>query len=251
MRRTAAAISLSLALALSFVPPGTTRASETFTEAQEQAIRELVRSYILEHPEIILEAVKVLETKQQAAAQAGREGTIDAQWEVLTQASSSPVLGNPEGDVVVVEFFDYNCGYCRHMTADLFDLVEQDGQIRYVLKELPIFGEASRFAAKAALAADRQGMYGEYHYALMTADQKIDQAAALAIAAQVGLDVAQLKVDMLDPALDAELDQNFALANALKVEGTPAMLIGREFVPGARSKDDLALLVDRARQAQD
>jgi protein-disulfide isomerase len=135
------------------------------------------------------------------------------------------------------------------MTKDIFQLVEDDGNIRYVLKELPIFGEGSRFAAKAALAAARQDRYGEYHYALMTADQKIDEAAAMAIAAEIGLDMAQLKIDMLDPALDAELDQNFALANVLKVEGTPAMLIDRQFVPGARGRDDLAQFVEAARQA--
>jgi len=246
MRRQAAAFSLSLALLL----PGATLAEEAFTPAQEDAIRELVRSYILEHPEIILEAVRALEAKQAEAANATRADTIDQQWAALAEAPSSPVLGDPEGDVTIVEFFDYNCGYCRHMTQDLFDLVEDDGNIRYVLKELPIFGEGSRFAAKAALAADRQGKYGEYHYALMTADQKIDERTAMAIAAEVGLDMAQLQADMLDPALDAELDQNFALANALKVEGTPAMLINRQFVPGARSLDDLTLLVDRARQAK-
>ena len=135
------------------------------------------------------------------------------------------------------------------MTKDIFALVEGDGNIKYVLKELPIFGQGSRFAAKAALAAQKQGMYGKYHYAMMTSDQKIDETTAMAIAAEVGLDVAKLKVDMLDPALDAELDQNFALANALKVEGTPAMLIDKQFVPGARSAEDLAQLVETAREA--
>ena len=246
MRRTAIALSLCLALL-----PAAGAAEESFTPAQEEAIRELVRTYILEHPEIILEAVQALEAKQAEAANASRAGVIEEQWTVLTQAPASPVLGNPEGDVTVVEFFDYNCGYCRQMTKDIFQLVEEDGEIRYVLKELPIFGQGSRFAAKAALAAARQGLYGKYHYAMMTADQKIDETTALAIAAEVGLDVAQLKVDMLDPALDAELDQNFALANALKVEGTPATLIGRQFVPGARSLKDLARFVEAARQAQD
>jgi protein-disulfide isomerase len=244
MRRSLSILSLSLALLL----PAAAAAEEAFTPEQQEAIRALVRSYILEHPEIILEAVQALEAKQAEAANASRAGAIEQQWSALAEAPGSPVLGNPSGDVTVVEFFDYNCGYCRRMTKDIFELVEDDGNIRYVLKELPIFGEASRFAAKAALAAARQGRYGDYHYALMTADQKIDEAAALAIAAKIGLDVTQLKVDMLDPALDAELDQNFALANALKIEGTPAMLIGRQFVPGARGLDELAQIVDAARQ---
>jgi protein-disulfide isomerase len=246
MRLPAVALSLCLALL-----PAAGSADESFTPAQEEAIQDLVRSYILEHPEIILEAVQKLEAKQADAANATRATAIEEQWSALTEAPASPVLGNPEGNVTVVEFFDYNCGYCRHMTKDIFELVEQDGDIRYVMKELPIFGQGSRFAAKAALAAARQGLYGKYHYAMMTADQKIDEASAMAIAAEVGLDVAQLKTDMLDPALDAELDQNFALANALKVEGTPAMLIGKQFVPGARSLEDLAQLVETTRRAQD
>jgi protein-disulfide isomerase len=244
MRRSLAAFSLSLALLL----PAAAPADEPFSAEEEEAIRALVRAYILEHPEIILEAVQALEARQAEAAHASRSGAIEEQWAALTEAPGSPVLGNPSGDVTVVEFFDYNCGYCRRMTKDIFELVEDDGNIRYVLKELPIFGEGSRFAAKAALAAARQDRYGDYHYALMTADQKIDEAAAMAIAAKIGLDVAQLKVDMLDPALDAELDQNFALANALKVEGTPAMLIGRQFVPGARGLDEMEQFVEAARQ---
>jgi protein-disulfide isomerase len=239
---------LACLLSLSLLLPAAAQAKDAFTPEQEEAIRALVRSYILEHPEIILEAVQALEARQASAAQATRAGAIEELWTELAEAPGSPVLGNPSGDVTVVEFFDYNCGYCRRMTKDIFELVEDDGNIRYVLKELPIFGEGSRFAAKAALAAARQGRYGDYHYALMTADQKIDEAAAMAIAAKVGLDVAQLKVDMLDPALDAELDQNFALANALKVEGTPAMLVGRQFVPGARGLEEMEQFVEAARQ---
>ncbi len=222
-------------------------AAEEFTPAQQEEINRLVRQYILDHPEVILEAVQALETRKQAEADGRRVAAIEQVYADLTEHPESPVVGNPAGDVVVVEFFDYNCGYCRKMTEDMFDLVEADGGIRYVLKELPIFGEDSRYAAKAALAAARQDKYAEFHYALMTAGVTIDVGTTRAIAQSIGLDLARLEADMLDPALDAELDRNYALARSLGVEGTPAMVIGKTFVPGARSYGDLEKLVAAAR----
>ena len=245
MRRFALAASLAAALA---APPAL--ADDSFSPQQEEAIGKLVRQYILDHPEIILEAVQALEQRKQAEADARRGDAIKANWQDLAQNPDSPMIGNADGDVTVVEFFDYNCGYCRKMTEDIFDLVKDDGNIRYVLKELPIFGEGSRFAAKAALAAERQGKYREFHYALMTAGVTIDEASTRAIAQQVGLDMAKLETDLLDPALDAELDKNYELAHLLGVEGTPALVIGQAFVPGARPYDELARLVAAARKSK-
>jgi len=241
-RRTLAAL-LACSLLLS-LPAA---AEESFTPAQQEEINRLVRQYILDHPEIILEAVQALEARKQGEAESRRASAIESSYQDLALHPDSPVVGNPDGDVVVVEFFDYNCGYCRKMTEDMFELVEADGGIRYVLKELPIFGEDSRFAAKAALAAARQGKYAELHYALMTAGVTIDAGTTRAIAQSIGLDMARLETDMLDPALDEELDRNYELARGLSVEGTPAMVIGKRFVPGARSYDDLAALVAAAR----
>lgn len=225
-------------------------AAEEFTPAQQEEINRLVRQYILDHPEVILEAVQALESRKQAAADERRAAAIDQAYDNLARHPETPVIGNPDGDVVVVEFFDYNCGYCRKMTQDMYDLVEQDGGIRYVMKELPIFGEDSRFAAKAALAAARQGRYAEFHYALMTAGVTIDVATTQAIAQSIGLDMTRLEQDMLDPALDEELDRNYALARALGVEGTPALVVGRQFVPGARPYDEMERLVAEARAAK-
>ena len=243
---------LAASLAAATLAAATPSAAEDspFSAAEEEAIGRVVRDYILEHPEIILEAVQELERRKQAESRQQRDEAIAANSEQLFSDPASPVVGDPEGDVTVVEFFDYNCGYCRRMTEDIFELVEDDGDIRFVLKELPIFGEGSRFAAKAALAADRQGLYGEFHYALMTAGVTIDQASTMAIAAEVGLDLAQLEEDMLDPAIDAQLDANYRLARALGVEGTPATVIGETFLPGARGYDELAALVAKARAAQ-
>ncbi len=226
---------------------GAARAESSFSPAQQEEINALVHQYILDNPEVILDALRLLEQKQMAAAENSRAQTIEAIYDDLAWHEASPVIGNPEGDVVIVEFFDYNCGYCRKITEDLFDLTEADGNIRYVLKELPIFGQPSRFAAKAALAAGKQGKYSELHFALMTSGVQIDEAATLAIAASIGLDVERLKDDMLDPSLDAELERNAQLARTLGVEGTPAMVIGTAFVPGARPYAELERLVAAAR----
>ena len=240
----------AVAVAALLLTAGPAAAADSFSPEQEEAIGKLVRQYILDHPEVILEAVQALEQRKQAQADAKRGDAIKANYQDLAHNPDSPVIGNADGDVVVVEFFDYNCGYCRKMTEDMFSLVKDDGGIRYVLKELPIFGEGSRFAAKAALAAQRQGKYREFHYAMMTAGVTIDQASASAIAQSVGLDMAQLETDMLDPALDAELDRNYELAHELGVEGTPALVIGETFVPGARPYDDLARMVVQARNGK-
>lgn len=226
---------------------GAAGAQSSFSPAQQEEIERLVHQYILENPEVILDALRALEQKQAAAAETARGGAIEAAYQDLAWHADSPVVGNPKGDVVIVEFFDYNCGYCRKITEDLFALTEDDGGIRYVLKELPIFGQGSRFAAKAALAAARQGKYAELHLALMTSGVQVDESSTLAIAASIGLDMERLQDDMLDPALDAELERNARLARALGVEGTPAMVIGKTFVPGARPYAELERLVAAAR----
>lgn len=238
---------LALPLALAFAQPAAAEQT-TFTPQQEEEIGRIVRDYLLQHPEVIVEVLQELERRQTASQQEQQQRAVTGNYDQLAQDPGSPVLGNPDGDLLVVEFFDYNCGYCRKMTHDLFNLTDADGDIRLVMKELPIFGEGSRFAAKAALAAEKQGKYQELHVALMTAGVQIDQAATLAIAADIGLDVEQLQADMLDPALDEALQRNYSLARALAVEGTPALVIGERFIPGAQTEAQMARIVAEERR---
>jgi protein-disulfide isomerase len=130
----------------------------------------------------------------------------------------------------------------------LQETVEQDGGIRLVMKEFPILGPASIVAAKAALAAQRQDLYEEFHWALMQNKGSLDEAVIYAVAADVGLDVERLKADMADPAIDERLAENYALAEKLGIGGTPAFVIGEELVPGALPTEQLRHLVERARQ---
>ncbi len=157
------------------------------------------------------------------------------------------MLGNPDGDVTIVEFFDYQCGYCKTMAGPMRDLVKTDGKVRWVLKEFPILGPESMVAARASLAAHRQGKYETFHFTLMGLRGRLSEAAIWQAAAEAGLDIARLRQDMADPAIEALINTNYQLAQALQIEGTPAFAIGGTLVPGAAPKEHLSELVRRAR----
>jgi protein-disulfide isomerase len=161
----------------------------------------------------------------------------EAEAEEIYRSPASFVAGNPDGDVSVVEFFDYNCGYCRRALPDVVKLIDTDDKVRVVLKELAIFGEDSEAAARAALAANKQGKYFEMHQKLFSEPGKANKEKALQIAQELGMDVEQLEQDMEDPEIQKTLDETLALAGKLGLKGTPYYLIGDRSLPGA--PDDL------------
>ena len=147
----------------------------------------------------------------------------------------SPVSGNPNGDITLVEFFDYQCGYCKRSLQPVKDLLESDGQLRIVWKEFPILGPVSRFAARAGMAAARQGRYLEYHVAVMGSRGKLTEDRVMAMAADAGLDVpAAFAATWRIPPSRAISTRRFRLARTLGINGTPAFVIGDTLVPGAR-----------------
>ena len=156
----------------------------------------------------------------------------------------TPVSGDPGGDVTLVEFFDYQCGYCKRALAPMKELLASDGKLRVVWKEFPILGPASRFAARAATAAARQGRYLDFHLAVMGAPGKLTESSVMGIAERLGIDVERLRRDMEDPAIEAYLDETHRLARDLGITGTPAFVIGETVVPGvvggARLKELIA-----------
>ncbi len=213
-------------------------------------IEQTVRDYLLAHPEVIVEALERYQAQQEkVAAEKQAQAIVDRQ-EQLTRAPDSPVLGNPSGDVTVVEFFDYRCPYCKSVATAMIDLFEADGNVRFVLKEYPILGPESEFAARAALAAQMQGKYRELHVALMAFKGKVTSGDVRRLAAGVGLDVARLESDMQSPAIGESLGRNFELGEALGVRGTPAFVVGNELIPGAISADDMRTRIAAARDAQ-
>jgi protein-disulfide isomerase len=203
----------------------------------EKTIVDIVHNYLTENPEILVDMTTELDQRQQAKQAEQQQQVIGDNAEAIFRSPLAYVAGNPDGDVTVVEFFDYNCGFCRRALPDVVKLIENDDKVRVVFKEFPIFGEESEAAAKVALAAGKQGKYFEMHQKLFSTPGKADKEKALRVASELGLDIPQLEKDMEDPSIQEALDQNKELAQKLGLQGTPLYLIGDQVVPGA--PDDL------------
>jgi protein-disulfide isomerase len=222
----------------------TTAASDTPDEFGRS-----VRAYLLENPEVLVEAMQVLQARQRATEASAAEAVLAARADEVFHDPASPVTGNPDGDVTLVEFFDYNCPYCRRVAPVVAEAEAVDPQLRIVYKESPILGPGSVFAAKAALAAHRQGLYFALHEALMQAGGRADENSVLAVAKEIGVDIERLEADMADPEIQTATDRNLALAEALRITGTPGFVVGRRILRGATDLETLQSLIREARTA--
>jgi len=214
------------------------------------SVEKIIRDYIVTHPEILIEAMQAAQRKQEEASAADTKLLIQAHRAELLEDPNALVFGNAKGDVTLVEFFDYRCPYCRQMEGALRKLVQVDPGLRVVQKQFPILGPESVLAARAALAANKQGKHLELHDAFMTRRLSFDEASIMSVAEAVGLNVAQLKIDMASPAVDAEIANSVRVARALKLKGTPAFIVGAELLPGATDLETLVAIVEDARQSQ-
>jgi len=205
--------------------------------ADPARVEQITRDYLTKNPEILVEMTNELDKRQAAEQAAQQQKAISQNADAIFRSPVSHVVGNPNGDVNLVEFFDYNCAYCRRALPDVVKLVNEDGKIRLVLKELPIFGDDSEAAAKLALASNKQGKYFEMHQKLFSEPGKAGKDKALRIAKELGLDVDQLQKDAEDPDIKKALDEAKDLAQTLNLQGTPLYLIGDRVVAGA--PDDL------------
>lgn len=196
------------------------------------AVERIVRDYLLAHPEVVERALRILRAKREEKERVRVKALIEKRSAELLRHPMSPVSGNAAGDVTVVEFFDYQCGFCRRALPTMVKLLETDPGVRVVWKEFPILGPVSDFAARASMAAERQGKYHEFHVRLMGEKEKLSEERIVKVAAGVGLDVARLRRDMDDPAIRGYLDETGSLARALGIRGTPAFVIGGTVVPG-------------------
>lgn len=215
---------------------------------QRQAIEAIVHDYLLSHPEVLVEALNEAEKKLRLAAHEKAQQELAAHRRQVFADPATPVGGNPEGNATIVEFFDYSCPYCKGIEPKLEQLLAKDHNLRLVYKEFPVLGPESVVAARAALAANRQGKYGAFHDAMMALKGPFDDERIYQVARSVGLDVARLKRDMASPQIGAALKANFTLADALDVHGTPTFIIGKEIVPGAVDTARLEHLIAAARQ---
>jgi protein-disulfide isomerase len=223
--------SLLIALLAAILLPASATAQE-FNERQREELGKIIREYLLDNPEVLREAIQVLERKQKEAEETAAKAAIVEQAKEIYRSEADLVAGNPNGGVTMAEFFDYNCGYCKRAMPDVLKLIEADKDLRVVLKEWPILGEGSVYAAKAALASRKQGKYWDFHLALMQ-ERSVNEPKVLEVAQRIGLDVAKLKADMQAPEVQEVIDRNMKLAEALGLRGTPAFLIGEQLLPGA------------------
>jgi len=223
-------------------------ADGSFTDAQKKEIGEIVRQYLIENPEVLLDVSKALEAKQQEQESAQRSAVLQSNADQIFRSPADYVAGNPKGDVTMVEFFDYNCGWCKKGFPEVVNLIDKDKNLRVVLKEFPIFGGDSDYAAMAAIAAKKQNKYWELHKAMFEHEGKITKEAVDELASKHGIDMAKLKDDMKDPSVAKELADNHALAQALNINGTPGFIIDDKVSPGYLPADGLAQMIDQVRK---
>lgn len=218
-----------------------------FSAAEAQQIKGLVREYILENPEVIAEAITLLQAKQETAKSDRQQANLRQLQPALLNPPENTIIGNPDGDVTVVEFFDYNCGYCKSMFETVLDTLQDDKELRLVLIEFPILGPNSIAASKAALASRNQDLYGPFHQAMLTHRGSLNETTIMTLARGVGLDIDQLQADMKDPEIDQIIERNRGLAQQLEINGTPAFVVGNALVPGAVSGEQFSQLIKQAR----
>ena len=232
--------------ALALVPLRPADAAELAPE-QRRAIESVIHDYLLQHPDLLIEAFRAAEEKLKSDTGERAKQAVVARRSEIFDDPETPVSGNPKGDVTLVEFFDYRCPYCKQVQPRLAELLASDRELRIAYKEFPILGSVSVTAARAALAAHRQGKYEAFHDATMAAKGGITEDTVYRVAGSVGLDVDRLKNDMAAPQIDAALKANQALADALDIRGTPGFVVGDQIVPGAIELSSLKELVAGAR----
>lgn len=227
----------------------TIQAAEPFNVNQEKQIEAIVRDYILANPEIIAEAMAALENKRIAAERLAQTNAVTDRADSLFNSEHQAVLGNPDGDVTLVEFFDYNCGFCKRAMGDMFTLIENDPNLRVVLKELPVLGEASLEAARVALAINTMhpDQYVEYHARLLGARGRASGVTAINLAVEMGMDKDTIQLASMTENVNAAIQEVRSLAVALGVSGTPSYVIGDEVVFGAVGYDQLKEKILQAR----
>ncbi len=204
-----------------------------FTDDQKKAIGDLIKEFLIKNPEVLVEAQTALEAKLEKEQAEKLKTFMSENAKEIYRNPDSPVAGDPNGDITVVEFFDYNCGYCKRGLPEVQKLIQTDKKVRFVFKELPILSKGSEETARAALAAKRQGKYWEFHQAMLTVKGQSNEASSLKAAEALGLDMTKLKADMASDSVKAELDAMKGLAKKMGINGTPHFLVGDKSIPGA------------------
>jgi protein-disulfide isomerase len=217
--------------------PAMPAAAQGFTPAQRAEIEAIIKDYLVKNPEVMHEVMQELEKRQTLAETEKAKSAISTHQEAIFNSPHQVTLGNPKGDVTMVEFFDYNCGYCKRAMSDMMELLKSDPNLRVVLKEFPVLGEGSVQAAQVAAALNLQDKTGkkylDFHQRLLSGRGQADGTRALAAAKEAGADMARLEKDMNSPQVRAALEESFKLAETLGLNGTPSYIINNDVVIGA------------------
>jgi len=239
-------------LALCLLPASSFAADSPaqFTDSQKAAIEELVRNLLIKkEPEIIMKAAQEIQNRQEAEASVKNQQAVAVNREKLLNDPNSPVGGNLKGAVTIVEFIDYQCGYCKLSYEAVEKLLSENKDVKIIYKEFPILGPASVQAAKASLASARQGKFHKFHKALMPVKEHLSDEVIFKTAKEAGLNVDKLKKDMADPAIEKMIKESLELGNEVGAHGTPTFIIGETVHPGMMQYEELKKAVEEARQA--
>jgi protein-disulfide isomerase len=236
--------------------------TQTVPPAEKSKIEQVVHDYLLKNPEVIIQAVQVLQQKQMSEATksiAKTQNNAPKFANALFQKPNDPMMGNPKGKVTIVEFFDYQCAHCVEMTPVLESIVQSNSDVGVIFKEFPIRGPVSETASRAALAARIQGKYMELHKAIMNTKERLSEDIIYSLAASIGLNVDQLKKDMKSDQVNQQIKDNYKLAQELGLLGTPAIFVAKvnpssstlptviEFIPGQTDKAQLQGVIDKVK----
>lgn len=231
-----------IAAALLLVAP-VAASAQSFSPDQRHEIEDIVKNYLIAHPEVIQDAQAALDKHQQEAEAQKARSAIQQDSATLFNSKHQVVLGNPNGKVTVVEFFDYNCPHCKDAVSDMLNLLKTDHDLRFVLKEFPILAQGSVDAAHVAVAVRMQdptgAKYLAFHKELFSSRGMVDQARALAAAKDVGCDMALIDKDMNSPEAQTTIDEDMKLADAIGVDGTPSYVVGNQLIVGQIGFDKL------------
>ena len=248
MRMNKVIVSLTIAM---LICSGRLQGEDVPTARSRADIEKIVREYILQHPEVLMESVQAHRERERVEAQHRSKEAVAANRRDLFDDTTSPVTGRADAEIAIVQFFDYKCGYCRRVSPTLSKLLEEHKNVRVIFKELPILGAESHMASRAALAAAKQGAYLAFHQELMSLNGPITPEAIEGTGRKLGLDLARLKTDMSSKEVEAVLAQNQRLANAIGVQSTPSFVIGGELISGAMDLTGFEELISRASKHAD
>lgn len=224
-----------------------------FNDAQVQAIQQIMHDYLVNQPQVLIDASQSLQKQEMAKAQKDSEAAIAANATQIFNSKGKPVAGNANGNIVMVEFFDYQCPHCQAMAATITQVIKANPNLKVIFAEFPIFGDNSKFAAKAAIASMQQGKYLAFHNALLKASAPLTRRKVLQIAKATGLNIVKLQQDMKSKTIDTQIKANFDLAGKIKIMGTPAFAIGNlqnqkiSYVPGQANQQDLQAAIDKVK----